>query len=1797
MREKKRCRWLALLLAVVMLLSVLPTAVFAEGEPSADTFYKIVHLDCGRKYFTVNWVKALIKEIAADGYTHLELAFGNDGLRFLLDDMSVTVSGTTYSSAAVKAGIQAGNKAYYDFGTNEWTQSEMDEIIAAAKAAGIEIIPLLNTPGHMDAIVDCMESVGILNPAYSTSKTTVDLKNSSAVEFTKAFVFKYIDYFAGKGCKIFNLGADEYANDITDNPQFGTMLYNGYYKLFGDYVNAIASQITAKGMTPMAFNDGIYYNENTSVTYNSDILVSYWTPGWSGFDVASTSYLAGKELKLINTNGAFYYVLGKNDNFDSGYSYADNWSNTSFNGTNNIVSSPVGATFCIWCDYPDAETETKIAEKTRLVMRALSKKMDNESIDNLDETVVPGGFNADGSLNVLDLTSKISGLQTQMTLNGTQTLNLGESATWTSSNENVITLASTARSVVSPSVVATAVGVGSATITAETDSTVYAATVNVASDTTDLSDTVLPGSGTAASYVLDTDGLDADAQYLIVHQESATSGKALNTSKGSVDVTISGSNATPAGDASAALWTYTTSTYGYYKYLTNGSNYLYTNRNYNGGWKYNLNIGSSETSVSITNNNNGSYVIYCSSKGERCYVNYNSGWVASSSTQNLYFYTYTAGTQTWTVDPALQQQRITDLTVSNDGYTDESWNAYQTALTAANAKLSEVQNATYNSESDAQTALSELIAAVDTLETAKNALKKSRSITVNYQTAEGSLVKTETLSVAEDAASVTLKTPFSANGKTYAVNNPTLALTAATSYTVTVTEVQEDLSSKTLTVEFWITNQQVTANGSTSMEITADTDGVYSENGVLISDQVPAAGSQGKNTMVFWKGTRLDSDHHQTTDGGVDMTKSGNDFTYIRYWNGSWAYSADGKSWAAVADGDQIVAYYLQRTDVTDEITTLVVDWGPQRDNWSSGLGYLGTKYVLVDYSVKYESGEESPSSFPTEKSLGFHCDVNTKINGYYYRDLGMVRGLETKDYEIYMITLTPTSDDPSNILASTAAGNSSYSYRGTEVVAWAATEADLENSGLGTYTSINGNYTYSIGGEPIVSGLQIYRQHGMKVTFYVRAKVTEDSLSVHYIDQTANQEFYSYNIAVKSGTLFDENIGLADPWKGNLANGSVTNLQDKTQTVSADLSTMPAIGAQYRYSEYTCKSVTRSENGKEVYLYYTFNNTHKFVIDFGLPLKITTTELGITGDWTSATVTGEKYGTATATIGDGITYTPNKVLTGVEALQLTLTGSVTHQIYIYPASNVLYEDDFLTVATNIGTGYAAWTTVPSASAKGATQSADQTTLYGYDDAYKTSTGNSMGSAWTITGLSSGNGSKYLTTTFTGNGFDLIGTCGPDTGYVYLILQGAENKLVVIDTSYVGGGTLYQVPLAHEILTDGSYTAYIRAAYRKGTTTAGSGDTSKQMSRAAAFSMSAAPTALDSVYDMVDELFADGFEIDDVEYVYFDDASALAELENSSRATYAMSYALNSASAAATEEAEVNATGRPAGTTVTIDGFRVYRGTNDAYIVSEQNREYVNVLDKVTDGFAAYVEGNANGTGYKKGDYESNGGPQNEIYLVADKDAVTFQTKLKAGDTVQVSARAVSGTAYLNGKAIQSQTEMYYTVTVGTGGVITIGNTPPEGTAATGMLAIANLKVPADTTFETPTEQTFVTAFAMMRSYSAAPTEPDPEQPGTEEPAPTPVFTPETFKTRVNSIRTRSKKIVTLTITASTDVDHVVVNGKTYYPMNKLLVKWGLSKTYVFTIMDTAGASEMRSFEIVAYNADGLASSTYTDAG
>ena len=395
---------LALLLTVCMLLCMLPTVAFASGSD----YLKIAMLDSGRKYFSADWVKAFLYEAKADGYTHVMLAVGNDGMRFLLDDMSLTVGGKTYSSNAVASAIRAGNNAYTTASSGEWTESEMDEFFATAKKAGIEIIPLLNSPGHMDAVLYAASSLTGTNCSYNGSSRTIDVTNDTAVRFSQAFLQKYVDYFAGKGCRYFNFGADEYANDryTSGSMGFGSLQNSGKYGYFIKYVNELAAMVKQAGMTPIAFNDGIEFANkmsasvgSTTYTFDRDIVVCYWSGGWSGYTPRTAANLASDGFRIINTTGDFYYVLGKNDSFDNGYTYAANWSNYKVCGTSLSASSVIGGMFCMWSDYPGAETQTQEARKIRLPLRAMGLAMDGAYTSGMDTSVVPGGFNADGSIN------------------------------------------------------------------------------------------------------------------------------------------------------------------------------------------------------------------------------------------------------------------------------------------------------------------------------------------------------------------------------------------------------------------------------------------------------------------------------------------------------------------------------------------------------------------------------------------------------------------------------------------------------------------------------------------------------------------------------------------------------------------------------------------------------------------------------------------------------------------------------------------------------------------------------------------------------------------------------------------------------------------------------------------------------------------------------------------------------------------------------------------------------------------------------------------------------------------------------------------------------------------------------------------------------------------------------------------------------------------------------------------------------------------------------------------------------
>ena len=326
---------------------------------------KVISIDAGRKYFSAEQLKRIIDKASELGYSDVHLLLGNDGLRFLLDDMTITANGKTYASDDVKNAIIEGTKAYYDDpnGTT-LSQAEITELIEYGKSKGIGLIPAINSPGHMDAMLVAMEKLGIANPQANfdkVSKTTMDLENEEAMNFVKALIGKYMDFFAGK-TKIFNYGTDEYANDATNAQGWYYLKWYGLYGKFAEYANTLAAMAKERGLQPMAFNDGFYYEDKDDVEFDKDVIISYWSKGWWGYNLASPQYLASKGYKFLNTNGDWYYILGQKPEDDGGFlkKALENTEKTPFNQLASTkypeVDLPtIGSMLAIWADRPSAE--------------------------------------------------------------------------------------------------------------------------------------------------------------------------------------------------------------------------------------------------------------------------------------------------------------------------------------------------------------------------------------------------------------------------------------------------------------------------------------------------------------------------------------------------------------------------------------------------------------------------------------------------------------------------------------------------------------------------------------------------------------------------------------------------------------------------------------------------------------------------------------------------------------------------------------------------------------------------------------------------------------------------------------------------------------------------------------------------------------------------------------------------------------------------------------------------------------------------------------------------------------------------------------------------------------------------------------------------------------------------------------------------------------------------------------------------------------------------------------------------
>ena len=1126
-----------------------------------------------------------------------------------------------------------------------------------------------------------------------------------------------------------------------------------------------------------------------------------------------------------------------------------------------------------------------------------------------------------------------------------------------------------------------------------------------------------------------------------------------------------------------------------------------------------------------------------------------------------FFEKQTSQNASWTVDTTGLDALIASadkLAKDKDYYTQESWNIFETALSNAKATKEKLSNS-YVSVEEANTALAEINSVHNELQNAMNALVK-----VNITKVEPEITWERTLEPKRDDK---------INNKNSKLVTKLPHIEASGNFDIVWDwdKVKNLTTNKNMTVWDYGTSEQY-SNVSTPTGNASVLGATWNE-----WDETEKNSNWKDSSVRLFHGEFIWPEGYDFNDKIV--VTSANDSNYqpiYEYINNNPKLKARYGDKKIVAINDTM---YLFISKADDSMSTWTkADAGKHLAFWSGSDGkgvWSSTSNTNGDW------GRKTPASFAGE--------IATPAFNKVYPN--------NKDIDNSDTPKALESSIQNNMLHT----DGWYSFISPETL----------------MDRVQSNYSITdVSGQKMAIDILCFDNSGsggmdkLKIEF-VKRPVEEVKVTVKYylnevsgtpLKEATKTAKVGDEIVLEQGTLPTElNYGKASAY---IAAGADSKVADGIQ-----------IGGKYIVHEGTDNVINviyRSVLTDTTYYTYDFGVDNKYVI----PLSNTVETVSVE----NTEIKDAKVGSDRKSI--EFTYKPKDALG--KAVNATFKCTVKTSegesvknvpITIIPASNVLYEEDYFN-APNDNT----W--VKGDINSNITVSDNESTVFGYTDSYKTSTGQFGGYTSNITDPDNGTGD--LTIDFTGRGFDLIGSCGPNTGLlaVKLLKDNVYVKGYIVDTIYNDSsiGEIFQVPLIHENgLESGTYKLVI----------AGFGDVLSDVAPVSTYSLNDGKDTK-SIHDIMLHMGFTEEEMDSVEIIGYDDIMGAS--------TYALESEEINNNTKATEKQEIQQ--------VTIDALRVYRtssvgaGQTNPYQNNEQDMVYTNVMDDgITGNLVAYVEPSKTGettqNSFDITEYEAKGGPENEIYLAPNQGvAFTFEGTETAP---QISARRVNGTGSvtlsdgINDYTINHNTEMYYKIATH-GNKITLIN------KGTGILALGNIKSKSAVKALSSEQQAeIVKTFELMANGETiepdvpdtpevpeipevpdepevpeepeVPSEPEvpeiPEEPETPEIPENPdmpeesekpeeiekVFTPERFDVDIDVHKFFGKKNVNLTIKTSKDVEYIIVDGKKYKPSKN---RWGRkSDTKTFKISKKFSKNDTVQFEVNAYNKDELGSYTY----
>ncbi|QKV94463.1 family 20 glycosylhydrolase [Streptomyces sp. NA02950] len=326
-----------------------------------------LNLDIARKFYTASWIEARLREMA-------DLKLNQLGLHFS-DDQGFRIQSSSHPEIVSQQHL---------------TKAEVRRIIALAQRLHITVVPEIDSPGHLGAVIDAHPQLQLRNASGTRFQGSVDISKPAAAQIVDELMREYAPLFPGR---YWHLGADEYLALTVKDPQASfPQLAAAAEREYGSrakvqdlatgWLNDRAAVARELGKQPKAWNDGFF--AGGVVTPDRNIQAEYWT-GRLKWPARQPEEYLHEGRKLVNLNSEYlYYVLGEPNGFlyPTGERIYEQWTPGTLRGTKPVADKKLtgpdrvlGARFAIWSDQPGAQTQAQVAKGVRLPLAALAQRL------------------------------------------------------------------------------------------------------------------------------------------------------------------------------------------------------------------------------------------------------------------------------------------------------------------------------------------------------------------------------------------------------------------------------------------------------------------------------------------------------------------------------------------------------------------------------------------------------------------------------------------------------------------------------------------------------------------------------------------------------------------------------------------------------------------------------------------------------------------------------------------------------------------------------------------------------------------------------------------------------------------------------------------------------------------------------------------------------------------------------------------------------------------------------------------------------------------------------------------------------------------------------------------------------------------------------------------------------------------------------------------------------------------------------------------------------------------------------